>query len=286
MIISVSRRCDIPRFQFDWFIERINAGFVDTVNPYNPAQKKRVPLVPMRRGMKAEDGVDIFIFWTREPRPILTYADELTQRGYPFYVMVSLTGYPGILEPNQAFVPDVLISMKELAKKIGSDRVIWRYDPVILTGITNEDFHRRNFKEIAQNLSGSVERVIVSIFDEYRCAKKRFDELEKAGKINLLKDDNGSYYRVLKELADCAREAGMEIHSCAEKEDFSPIGIKGGACIDSSLIEKICGAAGGEVSSVKISRDKNQRPNCLCCKSIDIGLYKTCAAHCVYCYAW
>ena len=263
-------------------MERLKEGFVETANPYNASQIKHIPLVPVKEGMKPEEGVDAFVFWTRDPKYILANADELKERGFPFYVMVSVTGYPGLLEPNQAPVPEVLNSMKELAQKIGSDRVIWRYDPVILTSITNNEYHGRNFTNLAQNLSGSVKQVIISLFDnEYQRAMKRLFMLEKEGKLIMHDNDinNGSFHKVLLELAESTKNADMEIQSCAEKMDFQSIGIriKPGACIDAALIEKICG--------VKPARDKNQRPNCLCCKSVDIGTYGTCEAHCVYCYA-
>jgi len=283
MVVSVSRRCDIPRFQFDWFMERLNEGFADTVNPYNAAMIKRVPLIPMQEGMKSEEGADVFVFWTRDPKNILANADELKERGFPFYVMVSLTGYPVALEPNQAPVTEVIASMNKLAKKIGSDRVIWRYDPVILTSITNDEFHCKNFKNLSQNLSGSVKRVIISVYDEYHRAGKRLSALEKDGKLALLDNEinDENFYGVLLDLYESAKNAGIEIQSCAEKIDFKSyfgIDIKHGACIDALLIEKICG--------IKIEgRDKNQRPGCLCCKSVDIGAYNTCAAKCVYCYA-
>jgi len=277
MIVSVSRRCDIPRFRFDWFMERVNAGFVDVTNPYNSGQIKRVPLVPAGEGARPEDGVDAFVFWTRDPQCILANADELTKRGFPFYVMVTVTGYPVALEPDVPPAPEVLTAMKELARVIGAQRVIWRYDPILLTGITDEGFHLRNFNGLAQELAGSVRRVIVSVYDEYREAKMRLFELERKGKLRM-PDSSGDLSGLLAALAKSAEAAGMEIQTCAE-EDFSSLGIKPGACIDAALINKLLGL---EFSG----KDRNQRPNCLCCKSTDIGAYNTCEARCVYCYAW
>jgi len=270
MIVSISRRCDIPRFKFDWFMERLNEGFVEAVNPYNVKQIKRVSLL--------RDDVDVFAFWTRDPKHILANADELTQRGYPFYVMVSVTGYPEVLEPNQAPVPEVIESMKALSQKIGQDRVIWRYDPIILTDITDDEFHCRNFRKLSEDLSGYVKRVIISVYDEYPKTVKRLNDLEREGEFIMLSMDFDSLYGNLLDFRESALAAGMEIQSCAEKEDMSSIGIKPGACIDSALIEKICGAE-------TKGKDINQRSNCLCCKSVDIGAYKTCEANCVYCYA-
>jgi len=272
MIVSVSRRCDIPRFQFDWFMGRVKAGFVEVANPFNSRQIKRVSLVP------AGEGVDLFVFWTRNPRHILANADELTERGFPFYVMVTVTGYPNVLEPSMVRASKVLNAMKELARKIGPDRVIWRYDPVLLSSVTDVDFHRVNFNELAQGLAGSVRRVIISMYDEYRESKKRLEAKEKCGELQML-DTSGVLPSLLTDFAKSAEAADMEIQSCAEKEDFSSFGIKPGACIDAALIKKLWGMELG-------GKDKNQRPNCLCCKSVDIGAYGICAAHCVYCYAW
>jgi hypothetical protein len=280
MIVSVSRRCDIPRFQFNRFMENLDAGFVEVANPFNANQIKRVSLLP------GANGVDAFVFWTRDPRHILANADELSERGFPFYVMVTVTGYPVELEPDMVRTQTVLTAMKELSRKIGQDRVIWRYDPVLLTDITDEGFHRKNFFSLADNLAGSVWRVIISIYDEYRGAKVRLAGLEKTGVLRLLDTPGGfangiaaGLAELLTGFAEGAKNAGMEIQSCAEEGDFSPYGIKPGACIDAGLINKLWGL---ELKG----KDKNQRPHCLCCKSVDIGGYGICAAHCVYCYAW
>jgi hypothetical protein len=258
-------------------MERINAGFVDVTNPYNSSQIKRVPLILAGEGAKSEDGVELFVFWTRDPQHILANADELARRGFPFYVMVTVTGYPVALEPDIPPAPEVLADMKELARVIGAERVIWRYDPILLTGITDEDFHRRNFNDLARELAGSVRRVIISIYDEYREAKMRLFELERKGKLRM-PDSSGDLSGLLADLAKSAEAAGMEMQSCAE-EDFSSLGIKPGACIDAAMINKLLGL---EFSG----KDRNQRPNCLCCKSTDIGAYNTCEARCAYCYAW
>jgi len=279
MIVSVSRRCDNPRFRFEWFMERLDEGFCEVANPYNPKQIKRVSLLPAAQAVNpdAPDSVEAFVFWTREPVNILANADELEKRGGRFYVMVTVTGYPAELEPDVPDTSKVLDNMKKLAQKIGQDRVIWRYDPVILTSITDENFHRRNFDLLAQTLAGSVRRVIVSIYDEYPAVKKRLELKEKAGVLQML-ETHDILPQLLGGFAKSAQAAGMEIQSCAEKEDFSSFGIKGGACIDAALINKLWGIE-------NIDKDKNQRPYCLCCKSVDIGAYGTCDARCVYCYA-
>ena len=280
MIVSVSRRCDIPRLQFKWFLGRLVMGYCEAVNPYNRHQVKRVPLIPMKEGMKPEDGVDIFVFWTRDPRNILANVESLTRRGFHFYVMVTVTDYPTVLEPSMVRASKVLTAMKKLSQIIDPKRVIWRYDPIFLSNITDVDFHKRNFKALAENLAGSVQRVIVSIYDEYEKIKPRMDALQKIGQFKLLPQEKITCELpgLLTDFANSAQAAGLEIQSCAE-EDFSQYGVKPGACIDAELIKELCGLESG-------GKDKNQRPLCLCTKSTDIGAYKLCNSGCVYCYAW
>jgi hypothetical protein len=281
MIISISRRSDIPRFRFDWFLERVKEGFVDVANPFNAAQVKRVSLKP--------EDAEFLVFWTRDPGALLEAQAVLEP--YPFYVMTTLTGYPKILEPNMPSQENVINAMKALSDRYGKTRVIWRYDPILFTSVTDAAFQIRNFQELANRLSGVVERVIISIYDEYGGAKRRLNGLEKEGRLVLLPhyDQDGCLLPEIKELvlrlAEIAKDAGMEMQSCAE-EGLSELGdqaaIKTGACIDGELIRKILGEKA--IPGLE-TRDKNQRPNCHCAPSVDIGSYGSCPAACVYCYA-
>jgi len=272
-------------------MDRVKAGFVIAVNPFNANQQKRIPLVPAVPGngvAESQDAVDAFIFWTRDPRNILANADELDKRGFHYYVMTTITGYPHELEPSMVSTAKSLTAMRELAQKIGPQRVIWRYDPVFLSNITDENFHRKNFSVLSQALSGSVKRVIISLYSDYQRSHERIKILEQAGVFRMLKPGEArtgqlqpsghQQSELLTDLAGSAAAAGMEIQSCASHDDFSSCGIKPGACIDSVLINTLWGI---ELKG----RDKNQRPHCLCSKSVDIGSYNSCTAHCVYCYA-
>ncbi|GHV94176.1 hypothetical protein AGMMS50293_04960 [Spirochaetia bacterium] len=297
MIVSVSRRCDIPRFQFDWFMEQLNVGFVDVANPFNAAQVRRVPLQPG----SGSDAAEVLVFWTRDPRAILACTEELERWGFRYYVMVTVTGYPAVLEPNVLPTETVCADMGCLAQKIGRQRVIWRYDPIFLSSITDKDFHRRNFSALAQRLTSSTRRVIISLYDEYRGAKRRIEALERAGVLRIPLAVDGErrptgeglsaggkapspratepgIAALLTDMAAIANAAGMEIQSCAETENFEPMGIKAGACIDGELIKELWGI---EIAG----KDKHQRPHCLCAQSVDIGRYGDCQAGCVYCYA-
>ena len=271
MIISISRRCDIPRFAFGWFLEKLDAGFVDVKNPFNPRQVRRVSLLPEDAGL--------FVFWTRDPASILEHAETLEQRGYHFYVMTTLTAYPCVLEPNVPAAAAVIQTMKALAEKITADRVIWRYDPVFLSSLTDVEHHRRTFAHLAARLNGAVKRVIVSVYDEYSAAERRLNALEQSGVLTRMPHSplENAARPLLAELARIARAEGMAIQSCAE-EDLSDLGIPGGACIDGEYITRVFGLQAP-------GKDRTQgRPLCRCAQSVDIGAYGQCPAGCVYCY--
>jgi hypothetical protein len=351
MIVSVSRRCDIPRFRFGWFLERLDAGFADVVNPFNARQVRRVYFSGEGSGKGSRDtpgsapylfrtpgpehdvsAPPFFVFWTRDPRPILEHGPELVRRGCRFYTMVTLTGYPAILEPNPPPRTEVIAAVKALAKpgsltngacfspETGSagfpraeTAVIWRYDPVLLSTVTDPEYHRRNFAVLAAALEGAVNRVIISVYDAYAGSRRRLAALSRAGQGGkkggaggpggrqnaagrfalLPHDDNGRILpeprQLLAELAATARRHGIVPQSCAEAEDLSELGIKPGACIDPGLVETCAGNYSGGPAGLSgkglSGKDKNQRPHCLCAESVDIGSYGDCPAGCVYCYA-
>jgi hypothetical protein len=276
MIISISRRCDIPRFQMPWLMDRLDAGFTEVTNPFNAGQIRRVSLLP--------EDAEVLVFWTRDPGSLAARAEELEKRGHRFYVMVSLTGYPPALEPRAPEAEAVIRAMEEMAGKTGARRVIWRYDPVFLSTLTGAAFHRDNFATLARRLTGITARVIISLYDEYGRAKRRTRALEKAGVLKILPVTDGEgrplppVRTLLADLAEISRAAGMEIQSCAEAEDLRPLGITPGACIDGGLIRELWGVETG-------GKDKNQRPCCRCAPSVDIGRYGSCSSGCVYCYA-
>ncbi|MDR2304062.1 MAG: DUF1848 domain-containing protein [Treponema sp.] len=279
MIISISRRCDIPRFRFDWFLERLKAGFADVPNPFNVKQIRRVSLLP--------EDAEALVFWTRDPRHLLSHARELEDAGFFWYVMVTLNGYPECIEPNATPLREIVAAMAELASRIGERRVIWRYDPVFVSSLTDYSFHKRNFAALAAALKGALRRVIVSVYDEYPRTKRRIAALEaRNGGFRLFSHYDGEgrlqsgIRDLLGSLGETAAGAGMEIQSCAEGENLEALGIRAGACIDGDLIS---GLRLGE--ALVPQKDRNQRPHCLCTAAIDIGTYTSCPAACVYCYA-
>ena len=170
MIISASRRTDIPAFYSDWFYNRIKEGFALVRNPMNFRQVSRVKLTP--------DVVNGIIIWTKNPAPMIERLDEL--RDYMYYFQFTITPYGKDIEPN---VPrkntDVLSTFKEISKKIGADRIIWRYDPIFLSEKYTVNYHIRAFTEIANELRIYTRKVTISFIDtEYKGLKSNIGALE------------------------------------------------------------------------------------------------------------
>jgi len=124
MIISASRRTDIPAFYADWFMTRIREGFFHRVNPFNSKQVSAFSLKP--------EHLDAICFWTKNPKPLLQHLDELDQQGYNYYFQFTLNPYNKTFEPHVPALEERIATFKELAGRIGSERVVWRYDPIIL----------------------------------------------------------------------------------------------------------------------------------------------------------
>jgi len=267
MIVSASRRGDIPAFHGAWFMEQWRRGEVTVRNPFRPAQARTVSL-------KKQD-VDAFVFWSRDPRPFLEFLPEIDRGGSPYYFLLTATGYPRWLEPATPLPEAVVLFFKDLAGRIGRRRVIWRYDPVLFTEQTHADFHAANFSRLAGLLSPFTARVIISFFDPYPKAVRR---LRKAGiQAETAAGTPEQQAGLLGRFAAIAAGAGLEIQSCAEAAITA--GVITGKCIDEKLLNELFGL---DLSSRK---DPAQRKLCLCQQSVDIGSYGTCRHGCLYCYA-
>ena len=291
MIVSASRRTDIPAFYPDWLMGRIEAGYCLVRNPFNARSLRRVSLDPA--------DVDFLVLWTRDPRPLAARLNEIEARGLRFYAQMTITGYPAAIEPGAPTLDEALDAFRDLSDRIGSGRAIWRYDPILLAEGLDSGCHRRAFERIASALEGRTKRVSLSVVDEYAGTGSR---LAAAG-FPCLGFDVSDYEPLLEELAAIALSKGMTPLACAEKADLSPLGIEAGACVDAALAASLWTggfgavtgadadglrdagtiAAGGGV--VGASKDPGQREACLCAKSVDIGAYGSCPRGCAYCYA-
>lgn len=264
MILSASRRTDIPNYYSEWFYNRIKEGFLYVRNPINVHQISEIKITP--------DVVDCIVFWTKNPLPMMGRLDELKE--YPYYFQFTLTGYGSDVEVN---VPDKKTAMipifRELSGRIGRERVIWRYDPILFSDKYTAQYHLKAFQYIAGALKGYTEKCVISFVDMYAKNRKKMESLSQY-ELNDIELRNFA-----KELSEIANDNHMTVASCAEKIDLNDCGIAHNGCIDKALIEKITGCR------LKAGKDKNQRPECGCMESVDIGAYHTCKNGCAYCYA-
>ena len=272
MIISASRRTDIPALYSEWFMNRVHAGWCLVPNPLNTKQVSRVSLVPQE--------VDAVVFWSKNPAPMLPHLDELDRMELRYYFQFSLNDYPRELEPNIPSLDNRLRTFLNLSQHVGTSRVVWRYDPIIISNATPFEYHRQRFSQIAEELRGATNRVMVSIIDFYRKTDRRLSQLEKEG-FSFDRDASSSadMTDLLKDLAAIAKRSNIEIFTCAEERDYSEIGIPPGRCIDDRLLRQIWSL------DLRYKKDPSQREYCLCTISKDIGINDTCIHGCPYCYA-
>lgn len=264
MILSVSRRTDIPNYYSDWFYNRIQEGFLYVRNPMNAHQISKIDLSP--------ELVDCIVFWTKNPTVMLERLDELKE--YQYYFQFTLTGYGKDVEPVLPDKREVLIpTFQKLSEKVGAQKVIWRYDPIFLSTRYTVDYHLKAFEEIAHSLSGCTRKVIISFIDLYAKTQRNTVGLQ------IKNFSDGDMIELAKQLVDISGKYGMEVESCAESIDLRDVGVKHGSCIDKKLIEEIIGC------KLIVDKDKNQRAECGCYESVEIGAYNTCKNGCRYCYA-
>ena len=264
MILSVSRRTDIPNYYSGWFYNRIKEGFLYVRNPMNAHQVSRIDLSP--------ELVDCIVFWTKNPLPMMDRLGEL--REYPYYFQFTLTGYGKDIEPGLPDKRTVLIeAFRELSRRIGKEKVIWRYDPILFTERYTEAYHVRAFGEIGGALRGYTDRVVISFVDLYAKTKKNMKG------IGMVDQEKEMLVKFASELSQIAGQNGMKIASCAESIDLASCGIEHNSCIDKQLVERIIGC------KINVLKDKNQRKECGCIESVEVGTYHTCQNGCKYCYA-
>ena len=289
MIISASRRTDIPALYARWLVNRLRAGFCVVPNPFDAQQTTRVSL--------AAEEVDAIVFWTRNPRPLFRYLDELDSRGYRYYFQYTLMENPRLLDAHNPPVAAALDTFRRLADRIGPGRLVWRYDPIVLSTLTPPDFHRRTYERLATALRGYSGRSVISLLDVYGKIRKRMKGLADSGTQLIPLEEGGDPLKVaasglpegapmpewlgslLRDLAQIAQANGMGMVSCAEELDLRPYGIHPGKCIDDELIEGEFGIRVGH------TKDPGQRKACGCVQSRDIGMYDSCLLGCRYCYA-
>jgi len=263
MIISASRRTDIPSYYSEWFFNRIKEKIVYVKNPMNIHQISKISLEP--------DVVDCIVFWSKNPKPMVDKLQLL--QDYSYYFQFTLNPYGQDIEINLPLKDELIETFKKLSDMVGPERIIWRYDPVLLNEKYNIPYHIENFGKFASILKGYTEKVTFSFIDFYKGITKNI----KTIKTHEITTEEKNI--IAEKFSQIAKENNLLIDTCAEDIDLSKYGITHARCIDDRLITKIIGY------NFSAEKDKTQRLECGCIKSIDIGEYNSCSNGCIYCYA-
>jgi DNA repair photolyase len=265
MIVSASRRTDIPAFYSEWLENRLIEEYVLVRNPFNPHHVSRVSLRPA--------DMECIVFWTKNPKPMLPRLKTIDLLSVPYYFLFTVTAYGEPLERNIPSLEETIDTFRRLSRITGPQKTIWRYDPVIFTNEKDAPYHRERFEYLCSRLENFTKRCIVSFLDMYKKCRKNLEELD----IRTPSVENMVY--IAGDFRMIADKYGISVQSCAEEADLSSSGVENGKCIDNELISEITGLR------VSIGKDPNQRKRCRCAKSVDIGSYDTCTGGCLYCYA-
>jgi len=268
-VISASRRTDIPAFYSEWFINRIREGHVRWMNPFSNAV--------YRVSLRPED-VSAIVFWSKDYRPLLPHLDELDALGFRMLFHFTITGLPRVFEPRVPDAAETVRCARYLSSRYGADAVLWRYDPVLVSDVTDARYHMNRFRDLCAALEGSVKRCYFSFPAFYAKVRRNASALQARTGIAIHDLPMAERVEMANALAEVAAQYGIEMFSCCG--DYLVQGtIKRAHCIDGELLHRLYPDRVGRL------REVPSRPGCGCCESTDIGAYDTCAHACVYCYA-
>ena len=259
MILNISGRTDIVAFYSKWFLNRYKEGYVDVRNPFN---KKLVSRIFFK-------DVDAIMFCTKNPIPMIK---EIHKIHKPILFHITLTPYKKDIEPN---VPDkrkIIEAIKELSKILGKDKVVVRYDPIVINDRYTLEYHLKAFYKLCNLLNGYIEKIIISFIDDYKNVRKNKNIL----KIKELTEND--YQQIGVSFSKSAKENNITVQTCFEERNLTEYGFIKGECLSHELAYKLTGKAYPNWTSRKGKL-------CSCVQMVDIGEYNTCNHLCKYCYA-
>lgn len=256
MILNVSSRTDIIAFYEKWLIKRVEAGFVDVRNPFNPKLVSRINF----------SDVDLILFCTKNPIPIL---NDLNKIKIPYLFQITITPYKRDIEPNVPSKKEVIEAVKKISQAIGKENVSVRYDPIFLSEKYNITYHIKAFKKLCMLLNGYVETIIVSFLDEYK------NVLKNKNVLQYRKFTEEDYKIIGKNFSKIAKLNNMKVQTCFEDRNLTEYGFTKGECLSHELAYRLTGK--------KYKSWKARKCNCV--EMVDIGVYNSCKHFCKYCYA-
>jgi DNA repair photolyase len=227
--------------------------------------------------MCVED-VAAFVFWTRNARPMLPDVLRLQEMGYAFYVQYTINGYPREIEHHSPEPEEAVATLRALSELVGPRRVVWRYDPIILSTVTPPEYHVERFSSLARQLQGAVRSAYVSFCDPYGKTRRHFSRMAQRFDWAFEFGTRSQHAEIAEQIADIASACGMQLYSCAEAGLEVP-GVERGSCIDPVLLAELRPDLDFHL------RAAPTREGCGCVQAVDIGAFDTCVFGCEYCYA-
>ncbi len=304
LIISASRSTDIPAFHSEWLINRLKRGYVSWINPFNRTNPQYISFEEAR----------LFVFWTKNPKPLIKHLTLLDQLGLNYYFHYTLNDYKKEgFEPNVASLESRVDTFIKLSESIGKEKVIWRFDPLLLTEQLTVSELLARIRNLGNKLINHTDKLVFSFADILSYRKVQSNLIKETafynkGDIHLAEFTVGQknefaagIHRILIEWRKI--NPNFQIATCAEDVDLEKYQISHNKCIDDELIVKLfskdlklmdfLGLKPKELSlfdeedkaKKQNLKDKGQRKACECIISKDIGSYNTCNHLCVYCYA-
>lgn len=306
VIISASRSTDIPAFFAKWFFNRLAKGYCVWYNPFNQQ--------PMYISFSK---CKVVVFWTKNPEQIISFLPELDRRGMHYYFQVTLNDYMKEgFEPNVPPVEKRIETFKKLSQLIGKEKVIWRFDPLIITPTIGPRELLKRIWKLGNQLKGYTDKLVFSFVDvkAYRKVQNNLvKETMLFTKEDVEKAEANHAQRIeivegLLKIRNAWHQEGWDIEmaTCAEDINLEKYGIEHNRCIDGELMKRIFADDEelvyylhtlkwperdifGQLPPIpekkKNVKDVGQRKICGCMVSKDIGMYNTCRHFCVYCYA-
>lgn len=260
MIISASRRTDIPAFYSQWMLNRLKEGVVQFPYPKHPKRMGHVNVTPQN--------VDCIVFWTKNPAPMLKHLQEIDALGYRYYFTFTINAYGSKQEQHLPPVENRIDTFRRLSDALGALRVDWRFDPILIDAEHTVQQTIDRFGLLCEKLNGYTQRCIFNFIRQYPHLAQTYPDTT-----------NSAVQQTTRGIAAVAASHHLPLFHCSGKQDLSAFGIQRACCIDAKKVEQITGYP------IAAKKDAGQPAQCQCIQSVDIGMYDSCANGCTYCYA-
>ncbi|WP_458456859.1 DUF1848 domain-containing protein [Methanobrevibacter sp.] len=262
MIINVGGRTDIVNYYTPWLLNRLKEGFAYSRNPFARENVYKLSLKP--------EDVDCLLFCSKNYRPILDHIGKI-DKDYNILCNYTITAYGKDIELKVPTIDQSVKTLERLSDTVGRNKILWRYDPILLTDKYTVERHLETFEYMAEKIAPLVYRCIFSFVDMYKKVEENMPEI-----IPFTDEDK---VRLLKGIGEISKNCNLYTQSCATDESYEKYNIHAAGCTTREILEHAHNVV------YKNVRGRGIRKNCHCIPSRDIGAYNSCLSECKYCYA-